>query len=143
MLIFVFSAIFVIFLSDLILTFFLFSLAKDNRQLVAQALLQHVFYPETSVGFFTFVETEDEISLLIAKEHIKNFPEDAFTVSDIWRPIQRFRKSNFSEIGVISALSAPIARAKIPILYISTFTSAYMMVRITLCLNLVIRIASY
>jgi hypothetical protein len=108
---------------------YLCSLAKDNRQLVAQALLQHVFYPETSVGFFTFVETEDEISLLISKEHIKNFPEDAFTVSDIWRPIQRFRKSNFSEIGVISALSAPIARAKIPILYISTFTSAYMMVQ--------------
>lgn len=34
-----------------------------------------------------------------------------------------------AEIGVISSLSAPIARANVPILYASTFLSAYIFVQ--------------
>jgi hypothetical protein len=63
--------------------------------------------------------------MLVTKESLSLFPEDVMTVSDLWRPIQRFKKTSYTEIGVLSALSAPIARGNVPLLYTSTFLSAF------------------
>ena len=69
--------------------------------------------------------------MLIPDKYLSYFPEDGLTISDLWRPIKRFKKLSYSEIGVISSISAPIARGKIPILYVSTYLSAFMMVQAT------------
>jgi len=50
-------------------------------------------------------------------------------ISDPWIPIQRFKKTSLSEIGVISALSKPITSAGIPIFYLSTFNSAFIFIQ--------------
>jgi len=43
------------------------------------------------------------------------------------------KKTSLSEVGVISALSKPITAAKIPILYLSTFNSAFIFVQAKHC----------
>eukprot|EP01122_Echinamoeba_exundans_P017732 TRINITY_DN965_c0_g2_i2.p1 TRINITY_DN965_c0_g2~~TRINITY_DN965_c0_g2_i2.p1 ORF type:complete len:199 (-),score=35.78 TRINITY_DN965_c0_g2_i2:110-706(-) len=105
------------------------SLPRENRALCAYGILKLVFFCENPHTFFSVSETEDEISMLMSKEALAFFPDDAMTVSELWRPIQRFKKTSYTEIGVISALSAPISRANVPILYASTFLSAYIFVQ--------------
>ena len=106
--------------------------------------------------FFSFTETEDEISLLLEANTLNSFSQEqreALTPSQEYRPLQRFEKTSLGksfykkpepyhvticlenelihykgEVGVISALSKPIAQAKIPLLYLSTYHSAYIMV---------------
>jgi len=90
-------------------------------------LLKIVFFEKT---FFSFTETEDEISVLVERRLLGEFPPDVITTSEMYRPFERFAKADLNEVGVISALSAPISAAKIPMLYLSTFQSAYIMVRV-------------
>jgi hypothetical protein len=102
------------------------SLHKESRSECALALLRLIF--KSNTYFFSFTETEDEISLMVENKELKGFSPD-ITISDGWRPIQRFKKTSLSEVGVISALSKPITSAKIPIVYLSTFCSAYIFVQ--------------
>jgi len=106
------------------------SLHKESRSECAQALLRVIFLSKTN--FFSFTETEDEISLMVESKELEGFSGD-ITISDAWRPIQRFKKTSLSEVGVISALSKPITAAKIPILYLSTFNSAFIFVQAKHC----------
>jgi len=102
------------------------SLHKESRSECALALLRLIF--KSNTNFFSFTETEDEISLMVENKELNGFSQD-ITISDGWRPIQRFKKTSLSEVGVISALSKPITSAKIPIVYLSTFNSAYIFVQ--------------
>lgn len=92
------------------------SLPRENRGLCAYGILKLVFFSEQYVcvrsmffaagvliffdpsphTFFSVSETEDEISMLLSKEALSFFPEDAMTVSELWRPIQRFKKTSYS-----------------------------------------------
>eukprot|EP01126_Amoeba_proteus_P011508 TRINITY_DN1464_c0_g1_i1.p1 TRINITY_DN1464_c0_g1~~TRINITY_DN1464_c0_g1_i1.p1 ORF type:complete len:104 (-),score=22.77 TRINITY_DN1464_c0_g1_i1:81-392(-) len=57
------------------------------------------------------------------------FENDALCVSDEWLPLERFEKRNLSEIGVISFISQILSKAKIPILYLSTYQTSFVMIR--------------
>jgi len=116
-------------------------IAKENRDVCAYAVLKLMFFTTDVPHFWSISETEDEMSLLIPDRYISYFPPDALNASDIWRPIQRFKKTSYTEVGVIAALSAPLARGRIPLLYLSTYLSAFILVQgknvnaATLCLQ--------
>lgn len=103
------------------------SLQKENRVECAHTLLQILFFSEGK--FFSFTETYDEISLLVEKDAFGLFIDDVLCQNDEWVPIERFKKKNLSEIGVIASISQPLAQAKIPMLYLSTLHSSFIMVR--------------
>jgi hypothetical protein len=101
------------------------SIHKESRSAATRALLKTIFFESS---FFSFTETEDEISILLEQRLLDQFPQDLLTASEIYRPLERFAKADLNEVGVISALSAPLSAAKIPMLYLSTFNSAFIMV---------------
>jgi len=101
------------------------SIHKEGRSAATRALLKTLFFESS---FFSFTETEDEISLLLEQRLLDQFPQDLLTASEIYRPLERFAKADLNEVGVVSALSAPLSAAKIPMLYLSTFNSAFIMV---------------
>lgn len=116
-------------------------IAKENRDMCAFAILKLMFFTNDRAHFWSISETEDEMSLLIPDKYVDFFPPDVLNVSDVWRPIQRFKKTSYTEVGVVAALSAPLARGRIPLLYVSTYLSAFILVQgrnikaSTLCLQ--------
>lgn len=103
---------------------------KEHREICAFAILKLMFFtPQDQHHFWSISETEDEMSLLIPDKFFDFFPPDALNASDIWRPIQRFKKTSYTEVGVVAALSAPLARGRIPLLYLSTYLSAFILVQ--------------
>eukprot|EP01126_Amoeba_proteus_P011509 TRINITY_DN1464_c0_g1_i2.p1 TRINITY_DN1464_c0_g1~~TRINITY_DN1464_c0_g1_i2.p1 ORF type:complete len:293 (-),score=59.04 TRINITY_DN1464_c0_g1_i2:81-959(-) len=103
------------------------SLSKENRETCAHSLLKVLFFSKGK--FFSFTETDDEISLLMEADMFSLFENDALCVSDEWLPLERFEKRNLSEIGVISFISQILSKAKIPILYLSTYQTSFVMIR--------------
>lgn len=104
-------------------------IAKENRDMCAFAILKLMFFTTDRSHFLSISETEDEMSLLIPDKYVDFFPPDVLNASDVWRPIQRFKKTSYTEVGVIAALSAPLARGRIPLLYVSTYLSAFILVQ--------------
>lgn len=104
-------------------------IAKENRDICAYAILKLMFFTADKVVFWSISETEDEMSLLVPDKMLSYFPPDALNISDTWIPIQRFKKTSYTEVGVVAALSAPLARGRIPLLYISTYLSAFILVQ--------------
>jgi len=98
---------------------------KEDRPECAQALLRMIFKSESN--FFSFTETEDEISLIIEQKDLKGFSVEV--ISDPWRPIQRLSKASLFEVGVIHKMTLPISAAKIPLVYLNTFDSAFIFVQ--------------
>jgi hypothetical protein len=116
-------------------------IAKENRDACTHAILKLMLFTPDRSHFWSISETEDEMSLLIPDKFVPYFPPDALNASDIWRPIQRFKKTSYTEVGVVAALSAPLARGRISLLYVSTYLSAFILVQgkslnaATLCLQ--------
>jgi len=100
------------------------SWSKEGRKISAHSLLNLIFF--SKCNFFAFTESEEEITLVIEEKEIKDLSH--LMIGDPWVSIQRFKKTSLSEIGVISALSKPITSAKVPIFYLSTFNSAFILV---------------
>jgi hypothetical protein len=101
----------------------------EHREICAFAILKLMFFTADRTPFWSISETEDEMSLLIPDKFLDFFPPDALNASEIWRPIQRFKKTSYTEVGVVAALSAPLARGRIPLLYMSTYLSAFILVQ--------------
>jgi hypothetical protein len=108
---------------------FISSLNKEKRVETAYPLLKSLFFSESL--FFSFTETEDEVSILFEEIDLDNFPEHAIAAADEWIPMERFKKESLNEIGVISTISQILTAANISILYLSTFETSYVMVRST------------
>lgn len=108
---------------------FISSLSKEGRIETAYALLKSLFF--SSSLFFSFTETEDEISILFEEVDFPNFPDHSLAAADEWIPMERFKKEHLNEIGVISTISQILSAANISILYLSTFYTSYVMVRLS------------
>eukprot|EP01121_Diplochlamys_sp_Union-15-3_P011781 TRINITY_DN3447_c0_g1_i2.p1 TRINITY_DN3447_c0_g1~~TRINITY_DN3447_c0_g1_i2.p1 ORF type:complete len:166 (+),score=14.95 TRINITY_DN3447_c0_g1_i2:282-779(+) len=103
-------------------------LTKEDRPACAHALLKTLFFREEETTFLSFTETEDEISLLLPNNVLSFYSNANLSKFGRWNVIERFKKKSLNEVGVISSLSTPIAQAKVSMLYISTFSSAFIMV---------------
>jgi hypothetical protein len=75
-------------------------------------------------AFFSISRTADELSILTAARHVPEGVQRqaAFRVLKVHGPFA------LSEIGVVSALAAPLADAKISLFVISTFDTDYLLV---------------
>jgi hypothetical protein len=79
----------------------------------------------TSSGFVSITRTEHELSIVCAQE---DAPDDVRTERD-WRCLMIEGPLDFSLIGVLSALLAPLADAGVSVFALSTFDTDYLLVR--------------
>ena len=75
--------------------------------------------------FFAITRTSDELSIVLLEENVH--PE--WTSEPGWRMLKVNGPLDFNMVGVIAAISAPLALAGIPIFVISTFDTDYLLVK--------------
>jgi len=116
----------------------LMSLDKEDLPLCMDTILRLIFFPERSdqQNFLSFTETSSECSMIIDQQDVNQFPDISSRTSrkflvDVhpWRAIKRVQKLTFYETGVVSAISTPLAEAKISLLYLSVYNTSFIMVR--------------
>src|SRR5882762_8771388 len=75
--------------------------------------------------FFSITRTADELSIICVEEQV---PNDVKAERD-WRALKVEGPLPFEVVGVISALSAPLAKAGIPIFVVSTYDTDYLLIK--------------
>jgi hypothetical protein len=78
----------------------------------------------TESVFFSVTRTEEELSI-VAEESVTSAGARTQTG---WRAMKVHGPFAFSEIGVVSALAAPLAEAKLSMFVLSTFDTDYLLV---------------
>ena len=82
--------------------------------------------PSTGTSFFSATRTEHEISVVCiedqapAGEHVKVEPD--------WRALEVIGPLDFSMVGVMSALTKPLADVDVSVFVISTYDTDYILV---------------
>lgn len=81
--------------------------------------------PAALTGFHSITRTERELSIICRQERAprRGRREDGFRCLEVAGPLP------FEATGVLAALAAPLARARIPILAVGTFDTDYLFVR--------------
>lgn len=78
----------------------------------------------TQGTFFSITRTSDEMSIVCLADQVPS----GVTSETGWRALKVTGPFAFSEIGVLAALAAPLAEAKVSVLAISTFDTDYLLV---------------
>lgn len=78
----------------------------------------------TQGGFFSVTRTNEELSVVCAEDHVPR----GLASETGWRALKVKGPFSLSEIGVLAALTAPLAEAKVSLLAISTFDTDYLLV---------------
>ncbi len=81
-------------------------------------------WAEHNCNFFSITRTQSELSIVCPQDHI---PENVMAEKD-WRAFKVKGPLGFIMTGIVSSLSAPLAKAGISILYISTYETDYILV---------------
>jgi len=112
---------------------FMATLDKKDVSKSVQTLVRLFFYPERTSRFFSFTETEDEISLFLDGADTSQFPEGSLKVySAVWRALQICEGSyGFHGSETISKFAKPLADANISIFNLSTNETDYTLVEET------------
>jgi len=106
------------------------ALHQDRFAGCVHALLKLLLFPKSDDTFFSFTDTSEDISLVIEDEFVSLFPEEELQcTTQRWRAIQ-FDEGplGFESTGIVSSVATPLAKAKIPLFYVSTFTTGYTLV---------------
>jgi len=83
--------------------------------------------PNFALAPYTFLaRTEEEISLVCPGECV---PEGCLNREDGWRCFQVAGPLDFSLVGILSAIAGCLAAKQIPIFAVSTYNTAYVMVK--------------
>lgn len=103
-------------------------LRKERLKEAAWAILTIVLLSKKT-RFFSFIETHDEISLVLEEESINLFPMDLLSTSP-----KKFRAFEATLIGgsgqqsIVSTLSQPLGCSGISIMYLSTFKTDFVLI---------------
>ncbi len=76
-------------------------------------------------NFYSISKTDEELSIVCESKYLK----EEQVVEGSWRILKVEGPLDFSLTGILSALAAPLAEAKISIFAISTFDTDYLMVK--------------
>lgn len=76
-------------------------------------------------SFCAVTRTKEELSIVLAEASAQN----SWQIESGWRGLQVVGPLEFDIVGVVAALSAPLAAAGIPIFIISTFDTDYLLVK--------------
>jgi len=106
----------------------LFAASSERMGKCTRPLLKLIFFENVESRFFSFTLADEEISLIADQSHMMLFPKHVLTSSAPWRPIKRAKKAGFFETGVVSYISAPMAQAGVPVLYVSTYLTSFILV---------------
>ncbi len=75
--------------------------------------------------FCAVTRTTDELSLVLSVDQV----QPGWDVERTWRALKIEGPLDFSMVGVIARISAPLADAGIPIFVVSTFDTDYLLVK--------------
>jgi hypothetical protein len=75
--------------------------------------------------FFAVCRSDEELSVVCSDGH----PPTEIEADSGWRALKVQGPLPLTEIGVIAALSAPLAKAGIPVFVISTFNTDYLLIK--------------
>jgi hypothetical protein len=78
----------------------------------------------THGDFFSITRTSDELSIMCRADQVPN----GVAAEAGWRALKVAGPFALTEIGVLSALAAPLAEAKVSLFAISTFDTDYLLV---------------
>ena len=76
-------------------------------------------------GFFSVTRTDDELSMVCPEEVV---PDEARSEGG-WRMLKLEGPFEFSEVGVLASVAAPLAEAGVGIFAVSTFDTDYVLVK--------------
>ncbi|KAG0254738.1 GATS protein-like 3 [Mortierella polycephala] len=81
----------------------------------------------SSRHFFSYTETDKEVSLILDESHVPGFPEDTLDVcSVIWRAVQiEPGESGVATEEVVSQVSRPLADINVSIMQLSTYDADF------------------
>ncbi|KAG0291652.1 GATS protein-like 3, partial [Dissophora globulifera] len=77
--------------------------------------------------FFSYTETDKEVSLILDETHIMGFPEEALNVCNVvWRALQiEPGESGLGAVEVVTQISKPLADINVSIMQISTYDADF------------------
>ncbi|KAF9158076.1 Cytosolic arginine sensor for mTORC1 subunit 2 [Actinomortierella ambigua] len=86
-----------------------------------------VLFPTGPQHFFSYTETDTEVSLIVDESHIGGFPENTLNVCDVvWRAVQiEPGESGLGTVEVVSQVSKPLAEINVSIMQISTYDADF------------------
>jgi len=103
-------------------------LRKDRLKECAWAIM-HLVLLAKKTHFFSFTETNDEISLVLEHDAVSLFPPDILSLSPkLYRAFEATLKDEPSTKSIVSDLSQPLAAFGISIMYLSTFKTDFVLI---------------
>ena len=78
-----------------------------------------------SQGFFALTRTDDEVSLVVDQSAV----QPGWQAELDWRCLKVLGPLDFSLVGILSSLAAPLAQAGISIFAISTYDTDYLLIK--------------
>lgn len=83
-------------------------------------------------SFFSYTETDEEVSLILNSATAAIFPPDSINLhTEGWRLLKvesGDKPLGFDETGIVSSIADPLAKAKLSLFYVSTFSTDYPLV---------------
>ncbi|KAF9967215.1 GATS protein-like 3 [Mortierella alpina] len=103
------------------------SLQKSDIPRCTHQLMKLVLFPAGPRHFFSYTETDKEVSLILDESHVADFPKDALNVCNvIWRAVQiEPGESGLGTEDVVSQVSRPLADINVSIMQISTYDADF------------------
>ncbi|KAG0248927.1 GATS protein-like 3 [Mortierella polycephala] len=106
------------------------SIGKSDIPRCTHQLMKLVLFPAGPQHFFSYTETDTEVSLILDESHVPGFPEDALNICNvIWRAVQiEPGESGLGAVEVVSLVSKSLVDINVPIMQISTYDADFTMV---------------
>lgn len=105
-----------------------FKKEKEMIEKVSPALLKVIFFPKQKRRFFSYTESEDEISIVFTSDCLE-YLKDEINDETIWKPIKvDDGPLGFAETGIVCSLVESISTTNINLFYLSTFFTDYLLV---------------
>ncbi|KAF9434210.1 Cytosolic arginine sensor for mTORC1 subunit 2 [Entomortierella beljakovae] len=103
------------------------SIEKTDIPRCTHQLMKLVLFPSGPQHFFSYTESDREVSMILDETHIPGFPEDALDVCNvIWRAVQiEPGESGLDALEVVSQISKPLADINVSIMQISTYDADF------------------
>jgi len=106
------------------------TLSREQIPVALHTLLRLIFFTERAERFFSLTVTEADVTIIATAEDLSLLsPYGLQQDGTNWRVVRVGEGAQgFEEVGVIERITGPLAAAEIPVLYISTFCSDYVLI---------------
>jgi hypothetical protein len=110
----------------------LLKIAKSDLDLCSKQLIRLAFFKQSTSSFFSYTETEEEVSLILdegSRKELSSLIEELQIQSQQWRAIEIFEGPQaIDQTGYIARFSEPLARQHVDLIYVSTYNTDLILV---------------